>query len=207
MQTLIDLSHPITSHIQVYPGDELPTLEKTNNITHEGFNNYRWSTGMHVGTHIDGPMHMTDSRQFIGDIPIVRCIGTGCLLNVVGEKIIIKKAEYESHIPPESIVVIYTGFEKKFGCEEYFREYPTISHELGQLLVDKHTKMVCLDTPSPDRHPHELHALLLKNRVLIAENLKNIDQLLNIKHFEIVAIPLRIHADSSPARIIARILE
>ncbi len=56
---------------------------------------------------------------------------------------------------------------------------------------------------SPDRPPHEIHTLLLENDVLIAENLCNLDQLLPAKAFEIIALPLRIHADSSPARIIA----
>jgi kynurenine formamidase len=207
MLTLIDLSHPITSHIPIYPGDELPLLEKVKNTSQDRFNNYRWSTNMHVGTHIDGPMHMTDSRQFIGDIPVARCMGTGCLIQAAGEKVVLRKTEYTSQILPESIVLVYTGFGKKFGCEEYFRTYPTISRELAQLFVDKHVKMVCFDTPSPDQPPYDLHELLLKNRILIAENLRNVEQLLPVKHFEVFAFPLRIHADSSPARIVARILE
>jgi kynurenine formamidase len=48
---------------------------------------------------------------------------------------------------------------------------------------------------------------LLKNNVLIAENLTGMEKLLSVKKFEIIALPLRIHADSSPARIVARILE
>jgi kynurenine formamidase len=79
--------------------------------------------------------------------------------------------------------------------------------ELAQFFVEKKVKMVCLDTPSPDRSPHDVHRLLLKNSVLIAENLTNLEQLLTVQHFEIVALPLRIHADSSPARIFARIQE
>ena len=115
--------------------------------------------------------------------------------------------EFASAIVPESIVLIYTGFGKQFGSEEYFHDYPVISMELVQFLVKQQIRMVCLDTPSPDRHPYDIHMYLLKNNVLIAENLTGMEKLLSVKKFEIIALPLRIHADSSPARIVARILE
>ena len=67
--------------------------------------------------------------------------------------------------------------------------------------------MVCMDSPSPDRHPFEIHKLLLENSILIAENLTNIEKLLHVRKFEVIALPLNILADSSPARIVARKLE
>jgi kynurenine formamidase len=42
--------------------------------------------------------------------------------------------------------------------------------------------------------------------VYIAENLTNLEKLIPLQQFEITALPLRIHADSSPARIVAKIL-
>ncbi|MMZ61514.1 hypothetical protein D1872_236670 [compost metagenome] len=59
--------------------------------------------------------------------------------------------------------------------------------------------------PSPDKFPFEIHKYLFSNQVLIAENLTNIDQLLNVNSFEIIALPLLINTDSSIARIIARL--
>ena len=67
--------------------------------------------------------------------------------------------------------------------------------------------MVCMDSPSPDLYPFEIHKLLLENNILLAENLTNFDSLLSVNNFEIIALPLKIHADSSPARIIARMLD
>jgi kynurenine formamidase len=77
--------------------------------------------------------------------------------------------------------------------------------ELAQLFVKQRIKKVCLDLPSPDKHPHDIHTYLLKNSTLIAEYLTGMKKLLTIKKFEIIGFPLRIHADSAPARIIARI--
>jgi kynurenine formamidase len=207
IHTLIDLSHPIIDRMPVYPGDEPSRLEKISDFARDGFNNFRITSGMHTGTHIDGPMHMTKSDRFIDELPLEWFIGTGCFLNAMGMKVISCTPEFASAIVPESIVLIYTRFGKQFGSEEYYHDHPVISMELAQLLVEQRIKMVCLDTPSPDKHPHDIHTYLLKNNILIAENLIGIEKLLTVKKFEIIAFPLRIHADSSPARIVARILE
>ena len=207
MQTLIDLSLSLTDLMPVYPGDEPPHLLKVNDLARVGFNDFQLSTNMHAGTHIDGPMHLTQSKKFISALPLEQCVGIGCILNAAGKKNIPLTTEYELLVQPQSIVLLYTGMCRLFGHKEYFNDYPTVSKELALLFVKRRVKMVCIDSPSPDRHPFEIHKLLLENNVLIAENLTNIDKLFSVKKIEVIAIPLKIHADSSPARIIARILE
>jgi kynurenine formamidase len=207
MQTFIDLSQPITDLMPVYPGDEPPHLLKVNNLLQDGFNNFRLSATMHAGTHIDGPMHLTDSEKFLNEIPIEQYVGKGCLLNAAGKKIIPLTPEYELLIQPQSIVLLYTAMSRIFGQKEYFSDYPMVSSELARLFIEREVKMVCIDSPSPDRHPFEIHKLLLENNILIAENLTNIEQLLSVRNFEVIALPMNIHADSSPARIVARTLE
>jgi kynurenine formamidase len=206
MQTFIDLSLPMTDLMPVYPGDEPPRLLKVNNLARNGFNNFRLSVNMHTGTHIDGPMHVTQSKRFLNELPLEQCIGIGCILNATGKNNIPLTTEYELLVQPQSIVLLYTGMSRLFGRKKYFHDYPIISKELAQLFVKRRVKMVCLDSPSPDRHQFEIHKLLLGNNVLIAENLTNLDKLLSINKFEIIALPLKIRTDSSPARIIARTL-
>jgi kynurenine formamidase len=207
MQTFIDLSLPITNLMPVYPGDEPLHLLKVNDLKLDGFNNFRLTTNMHTGTHIDGLMHLTQSEKFLSDIPLEQCVGIGCILNAAGKNNIPLTTEYELLVQSQSIVLLYTGMSRLFGREEYFIDHPTVSRELAQLFVKRKVKMVCVDSPSPDRHPFDIHKMLLGNNVLIAENLTNIDKLLSVKNFEVIALPLKIHADSSPARIVARKLE
>ena len=206
MCTLIDLSYPIISSMPVYPGDEPLLLEKINDIAQDGFTQFRLSAGMHTGTHIDGPMHLIRGGKYINELPIEQFTGTGCLLNVEGESIIRYKPDYDRLVAGKSIVLLHTGFDRMFGRKEYYRDHPAVSRELAQLFVDKNVKMVCMDSPSPDREPFEIHKLLLENDVLIAENLTNMDKLVAAVNIEVIALPLNIRADSSPARIIAKIL-
>ena len=81
MQTFIDLSLSITDLMPVYTGDEPPHLVKVNNLARDGFNNFHLSANMHIGTHIDGPMHLTQNEKFIYEIPLEQSIGVGCILN------------------------------------------------------------------------------------------------------------------------------
>jgi kynurenine formamidase len=66
-------------------------------------------------------------------------------------------------------------------------------------------KLFGIDTLSPDASPFSTHDVLLGNGILIAENLTNLDKLLEIKEFTVLALPLKVVADSAPARIIAMI--
>jgi kynurenine formamidase len=207
MQTFIDLSLPVTDLMPVYPGDEPPRLLKVNDLAKDGFNNFHLSTNMHTGTHIDGLMHLTQSQKFISEIPLEQCVGVGCILNAAGKSDIQLTADYEALVQPQSIVLLYTGMSRLFGHKEYFSDYPTVSKELARLFIKQKVKMLCLDSPSPDRHPFDIHKTLLENNILITENLTNMDKLLSVTKFEVIALPLKIQADSSLVRIVARILD
>jgi len=92
-----------------------------------------------------------------------------------------------------------------FGEEEYYSNYPVFDKELVDYLAKQKVKMIGIDWPSPDHEPYPMHQILLKNNILILENLTNLDLLLSEPAFEIFAFPLKINADSSIVRVVARI--
>ncbi|TCZ79264.1 cyclase family protein [Paenibacillus albiflavus] len=202
---IIDLTHLIQDRIPVFPGDAETDLKQSKFLDRDYYNNHQLSINMHAGTHIDGPMHLTDSKTYLNEVPIENFIGDACLIDVSGHKTINYKPEYEQIIRDGQIVILYTGHSKLFGQNEYFTDYPVLTVEFGELLVKKRVKMIGLDTPSPDMYPFHVHKLLFNNKILIMENLTNLDKLLHIKSFEIIALPLHIKADSSIARVIARV--
>ncbi|MFW6281647.1 MAG: hypothetical protein ACOC1O_02480 [bacterium] len=62
-----------------------------------------------------------------------------------------------------------------------------------------------MDLPSPDKYPFEIHKILFDNNILLIENLTNLSCLLSVSDFEIIAFPLKIKAEASIARVVARI--
>ena len=205
MTHYIDLSHTVTNDMPCYDGDPQVSLQQVSSVAAEGYSNFVLSTGMHSGTHLDGPMHLTSSIKRIAEIPLEQFTGPGFLVNVVGQKIIdLHDSDFE-HIIPGSIVLFYTGFDLCYNQKEYFSSYPVLSEETALLLVKKKVKMIGIDSPSPDYAPFNIHSILLSNDILIIENLTNLSSLLQYRDFEILAFPLKIRADSSPVRVAARI--
>lgn len=202
---IIDLTHIIQNGLPVYPGDSETALIQSKHISTDYYNNHQLSINMHAGTHIDGPMHLLDTNTYLNEFALETFIGEGCLLDVSKETIIDYKEEYEQLIKERQIVILYSGHSKLFGQPEYFTDYPVLTKAFAELLVRKQVKMIGLDTPSPDKYPFEIHKCLFENQILITENLTNVELLLNVKSFEIIALPLHIKADSSLARVIARV--
>jgi len=202
---LIDLSHPIEDGIPAYPGDPDTRLSQSKHYEKDGYSDHALSINMHAGTHIDGPMHLTGRKVYISEFPLDSFIGEGCLLDMSGEQVIDYKSEYEQSVKPGQIVILHTGHSGRYGEPDYFTAYPAMTLAFAEMLVRKGIKMVGFDMPSPDYEPFEVHQYLFRHNVLIIENLTNVEQLMTASAFEIIALPLNIKADSSIARVIARV--
>jgi kynurenine formamidase len=205
MPTYIDLSQPITDSMPIYPGDIPVSLKQVSSFQDDGHNNFLLSTGMHSGTHIDGLMHLTSNLTRIADLSIDLFAGRGFLVNVVGQKIIDVPESAFDKLQAGSVVLFYTGFDLYFSQKAYYLSYPVLSEATAQILVKKQAKIVGMDSPSPDYAPYKIHDVLLNNNILIIENLTNLSSLLPYPDFEILAFPLKMMADSSPVRVVARI--
>lgn len=202
----VDLSHNITNHMNVHPYDSQVKLYKDKWLNKDMYVNSILETGMHAGTHIDAPMHLINSEMYINEIPLEKFIGKGSILDVRNEDIIKYKKEYDDIVDENDIVLLYTGHDSKYETKEYYTNYPVLSKELADFLIMKKIKMIGIDLPSPDNKPFEIHKMLFVNNILIIENLTNLEKLVDIASFEVIALPLKIKAEASICRVIAKIL-
>ena len=207
MAEIFDLTHRLRDNMPAYPGDNETRVFQSKHLDEDGYNNYYLKIGMHSGTHIDTPMHLTSGSRYISDYPLDRFVGEGCVIDVRGREFITMEKEYHAEIQRGAIVLFCTGHSRLFGTEEYFKSYPVLEPELADFLISRGVKMVGLDSPSPDRYPFTVHKKLLGSDILIAENLTNLQRLLSAGRFEVLALPLNIEADSSIARVAARLLD
>lgn len=200
----IDLSQDIKCNIPVYPGDIEVSLEQVKELHKDKYNAYSLFTGLHAGTHVDCPMHLLPEERTIAEYPIENFIGNGVLIDARNQLEIGMKAEYEEKVKTGDIVLIYTEMEEHYGKDKYYSNHPVITKEFAEFLVSKKIKMLGIDMPSPDYPPFEVHKLLLSNNIFIMENMANLKELLNIDKFEVFAQPLKIHAEASLVRAVAR---
>jgi len=209
----IDLTHPIQPDMPVYPGDAEPEFLTIASIESDNFLDTQLTTSLHVGTHLDFPAHIIKEGKVLADYPPDRFIGRGILLDARGKSSIDAGLLRDIKLQPGDIVLVLTGRLEDFGEASYYERWPLLTEAFADLLIDAQVSMLGLDTPGPDatpekhEEPYPIHRQLLQGDVLIAENLNHLDQLANVKAFEVIALPLPISVDGggAPARVLARI--
>lgn len=198
----IDLTHKITDNMPVFPGDIAVNLKPTVTFAKDGVSNHSLYASMHIGTHIDMPGHFTEIDKKVTDYPVSRFIGKGVCIDASSYKIIDKELLLNKHL--EDIVLFYTGWDKNFYKVNYFSDYPIITQDCAEYLVNNKVKIIGVDFPSVDKAPYYIHKLLLRNDILIIENLTNLEKLCN-QEFTLIALPINVEAHGALARVVAQL--
>jgi len=201
---LIDLTHTFTDEMPVYPGDPLPKLEQITNLEKDGYNDHELTSVMHVGTHMDAPLHMIKDGKTMNQIPVDHFFGKGVLLDARGKEKIEPELLTGKTIEPGSIVLIYTGFGARYRDASYYEKNPNVTEEFAEAMVKAKVKIVGMDILGPDAPPFPTHKILLGKGVLIIENLTNLEKLLDIPQFEVIALPMKLQSDAAWVRVVAR---
>jgi kynurenine formamidase len=203
---IIDLTHTFTDNMPVYPGDPESSLKQTAHIEKDTYNDHQLSTLMHVGTHMDAPLHMIPNGKTMDQIDPERFFGKGVLINAKGKSKIDEELVEDISIPDNSIVIVYTGFSEQYRTASYYENIPFMTEEFANKMLEHKVKIVGMDILGPDKdQPWPTHKILLGNEILIIENLTNLDKLEEVSNFEVIALPAKLQADAAPVRVIAKI--
>src|SRR3989338_6342700 len=126
---IIDLTHTFTEDMPVYPGDPKSTLKQIATLNKDGYNDHKIETVMHVGTHMDAPLHMIKGGKRIDEISSDKLFGPGVLLDARGKTEINADILLDRRIKKGFIVLVYTGFGIKYRNKDYFENYPHFSED------------------------------------------------------------------------------
>lgn len=154
---IIDLTHPLTSGMQVYPGDPEVLMTPATSIADDGVVVHSLHLGTHSGTHLDAPSHSTADGETVDRIVLARLVGPLHLVDVTSEPADagrhINLSEVEGRlqdIAPGAIVVFRTDWSTRFGTPDYL-EHPCLDARIATFLLDAGVSVVGIDTLSPDR--------------------------------------------------------
>ena len=205
-----DLSHPIRSGMQVYPGDPQVDLSAALELERDGAAVTALHLGSHTGTHVDAPAHtVAGGRTMDRGRPRRtgrrRARASGCTGSPTarpsGSTI---SATCPSGLP--AIVVVDTGWARHFGTDRALR-HPALGVEAARLLVERGMHVLGVDTLSPDptdaagTSDFPVHEVVLGGDGLIVENLTGLDDL--PARVRIGIFPLRLAGDGAPVRAVA----
>ncbi len=193
----LDLTMPLDEKTPVYPDAPKQEIVQVATIEEDGWNEKRLTINSHIGTHIDAPSHMIEGGKTLSDFSLDTFIGDAVVLSLENPDLTL--------ITKGDIVFFHTRHTEKAYDPDFFTNNPVLSTELAQNLVDLGVKIVGIDSFSPDNEPWPVHKILLKQDILIVENLVNLDTLVG-KRFTCHILPLKItDGDGAPCRVIAKL--
>lgn len=208
--TLIDLSHPITTGMPVYPGDPQVSIKPALHIDTDGANVAQLRLGSHTGTHLDAPAHAVAGGRTVDQIDLKLLHGTASIMQVQAPASarsigIDDLASLPDQLP--NIVCIATGWDRYFH-DPLREQHPYIDLGLARALWQRGARVLGVDTLSPDPTAEAsaqipVHDFWLGNDGIIVENLKGLTGLPD--RVELSMLPLNlIGCDGSPVRAVAR---
>lgn len=208
---IIDLTHYIHDGMPVYPGTKDPEFITTNTYDTDSFRETRLSMSSHTGTHIDAPAHIYKNAPTLDSFEVDQFLGKALVIDCrklrAGEEIPLELIKSYGESAKEAEFLLFnTGWDKKWGTDEYFSPFPVLSNDAIDFIANGNYKGIGFDVVSIDQVKTGLkkhQALFSKASIINIESLKDLD-LCGNKLFTLVCLPLNIkNADGSPARAIA----
>ena len=207
MNKIIDLSMDIYPGMPVYPGDPGMVTETVRSLPEDDYRLTRMSLGTHTGTHVDAPLHFLPDGTDAAGIDLSSFIGEAIFLrpeirSADGSDIIDLTDASKSLVREGDRIIFSTGWERKAGSDDYFRDYPVFSAELLAFLLEKRPLLLGADLPTlaAADDPYRMHREMFSCGTVFVEGLIRTRDLSEGRFF-FAAAPLKIvGGDGSPAR-------
>jgi kynurenine formamidase len=206
-----ELSHRITSGMQVYPGDPGVDLGLALEVARDGVDVTQLHLGSHTGTHLDAPSHTVPGGRTTGRIGLDELVGDSLVVHLAGLAprqrygLAVLAAALGGDVPERlpPIVVVDTGWASRFGTDAAL-EHPALDPGAAAELLRRGMRVLAVDTLSPDPTGGDgfpVHDVVLGGDALIVENLTGLVGL--PERVRIGFYPLPIDADGAPVRAVA----
>ena len=200
----IDLTRLITPGMAVYPGDPPVRFAPHSRIEEGGFRVTRLEFGTHTGTHIDAPAHVEPAGVGVDGVPLAALVGTARVIDLrpgSGRTGHGGGPGWADSARRPGTVADRLG--PALGGPGYYEQFPALSAEAAELLVDAGTRLLGLESPSV--HPaieRAIHQRLLNSGIMIVEGLVGLQRLPEAVWLVVAPLPLQ-GLDGSPCRVLA----
>jgi kynurenine formamidase len=209
-----DLSHPIRHGEVTYPGlpaPEIRTLlsrEESRTRYEEGteFDIGAIDMAANTGTYVDAPFHRYADGADLAGLPLERLVGVPGLVVDAGERVIGPEV-FDGVRVGGKAVLIRTGWDTRFGGDDYLGEHPYLTAEAASVLADGGVLVVGIDSANIDDTAggaRPAHSILLAAGITLVEHLAHLERLPG-GPFELFVIPAPVVGMGTfPVRAVAR---
>jgi arylformamidase len=212
----MDLTNTIENGMTVYVGDPIPKISSFKQLAKDGVNVSIIRLGSHTGTHVDAPIHFVRGGKAVDELPVESFVGEAVVLDFsdkqAGSAITASDLEEQSKkIQKGIIVLLYTGFSKRWSDPSARKKFTYLGGEAARWLVEKEVKAVGIDYLSVEKFGAKepiAHVTLLSHGIPIIESLnQNLSKLVG-RRILFFCLPIKIRGrDGAPSRAMAYPLE
>ena len=206
---IVDLTHPLSDDMPVYPGLARPSFAPIARVESDGYAMSRYELLNHIGTHVDAPSHLVAGGDTLDEIALERLICDAFTIDVSARTPgPLPRAELEPHlaaIRPGDLVLLNSGNAANYGSEAYWTGWSYPDPDASRALIERGISGIGFDGPSADpvdTTDYGLHRIWLGAGRLILENLANLDRL--PQRAPVVIAPMKVSAaNGAPVRAFA----
>ena len=209
---ILDLTHTIKEGMPVYPGTEPPTLAPASSYERDGYRETLLTMFSHTGTHVDAPAHIVEGARMLDEFAPEELVGRGVVVDCrhLGEGGVIDMQTLlgsEDALRHADFILFATGWDEKWGSEEYYRGFPVVSGEVLEYIISADIKGIGFDTisldPVSDAALTYHHRLFGQRSIINIENLRGLGELVG-RSFTLYCLPMKFEqSDGAPARVFA----
>jgi kynurenine formamidase len=220
---VVDLTHPLPTDFPSASGEIWLELEEFRSYASHGINFKRWLVHEHLGTHIDAPIHFSESGATAEQIPVEQLVVPLAIVDIRGRA----EEDPDTELTPEDLrlwesrhgelpqgccVAVNAGWDRHATGAHYrnadeagTRHFPGVHVDAAQMLLEeRHVVGLAVDTLSID---HGLATAFPTHRKWLpagrwaVEGLANLAKLPATGATIVVGGPTIVGATGGPSRI------
>jgi arylformamidase len=202
---LYDISLPIQAQLPTWPGDPQVELERLASIADGSDANVSsLSSSVHMGTHVDAPLHFIDGAESVDQLDMHSLIGRVHVVDFRGLAQITAKDLQAAGISRRAKRLLFKTDNSRLWDDfshDFYEEFVAVSPDGAEWLVERKIKLVGIDylsiAPFHDGVP--THHILLDAGVVILEGLNLME--VAPGRYTLYCLPLNlVGSDGAPAR-------
>lgn len=160
---IYDLTQEWGAGIPPWPYFPDPSVSSFHRFPRDSLHSIIVNTAMHVGTHVDAPLHFNPRGWDCAEIPLDVLCGEGVVVDLEGEVgeydvITPEMVEKKAEVREGDILVLHTGWHRYYWLskerdeEKYFAKHPGPHVRFAEWALKKKLRWIGADTPALD-HP------------------------------------------------------
>ena len=209
MNNWIDISVPVRNGMVYWPGDRPYCMDRVADMQRDGteYNLSAITLSVHVGTHMDAPLHFLKDARTMETMPLDATLGPARVIEICDERVIpIEELEPHNLQAGERILFKTRNSQRQWKTDEFLTDFVYIPAPTAKYLGDKKIRTVGIDALSVggwEVDGAEAHRLILGAGIWIIEwlDLSEVEP----GNYELACLPLKlVGAEGAPARAALR---